>query len=120
MSGVVEFFDPTTGFGPWFGKMFLLFIASYLVIWLLAMLLCRMSQDAILGVYFGWLVPFTLHAILVTVLLLSTAIYYKQNNISPGYCSPYLLFLFVSSVCGLSLSGKINQRLNKFGQRPQP
>jgi len=120
MSQIHEFFGPTTGFGLWSGKMLLLFISSYLVIWLLALVLCRIVNDAILGVYFGWLLPLTLHAVCVTVLLLSTAIYYKQQDISPGFCFPYLLlFLPASAVSGISLSLKIGQRLEKLDLRPR-
>jgi len=116
MYEIVEFFEPSYG-SPWLLKIILLYAVSYLAIWVVAFILCRFRWSneggVILRVYFGWLVPLTLHSIIFTFVLLASAEYYKELGISLWFCAVYLLPVFLSGALGVNLSTKIRGRIRR-------
>lgn len=116
MYKIVEFFEPSY-ISPWLLKIILLYAISYLAIWVVAFILCRFRWSneggVILRVYFGWLVPLTLHSIISTVFLIASAKYYKELGISLWFCVVYLLPVFLSGALGINLSTKIRGRIRR-------
>ena len=118
MNQIIEFFEPSLGVTSWLGKVVLLYIASYFIIWIVALILSRVrwfvsEEDAILKVYFGWLIPLTLHTIFFTSFLLFSLLHYKELGISSWFCSAYFLPIFLSGFLGISLSLNIRERIKK-------
>jgi len=116
MLQIIEFFEPSD-VGIWLLKIITSYLISYFTIWIVALILSRISWfvegGIILRVYFGWLVPLTLHSIIFTVFLLYSAKYYKELGISLWYCIAYLFPIFLSGVLGLDLSMKIRERARR-------
>lgn len=121
MDTILEFFEPTNGLSIWIGKFILISIISYLVTWLIAFILCQVgwtvSGDNQLGVYFAWMGPFMLHLILSGVVILFTAIHFKQLGISLGYSIPYMLLILISWNCAYTLNSKVKERIKKLERR---
>lgn len=120
MQRIVEFFEPVE-IQPWLVKIVVLFLASYFFIWIVALILSRISwfarEDAILKIYFGWLTPFTLNTLFAMLLLLFSAVYYKELDISLWYCLPFLLLAVISSMFAFGLIGNISERIEKIENR---
>lgn len=117
MDTILEFFEPTNGFSIWLGKFFLLSIISYPVVWLLALILCRVGwigSNSQLRIYFAWMIPLMLHLIFSGVIIIWTAIHFKQNGISLGYSLPYLLLILISGNCAYTLNSKVKEKIKKL------
>ena len=118
MDTIMEFFEPTNGFNIWLGKFIIISVGSYLAVWLLAFIFCRVrwidADDNQLRVYFAWMIPFILHLILSGVVIIFTAIHFKQVDISLGYSIPYLLLTLLSGNWVYTLTSKVNERVRKL------
>lgn len=121
MGTILEFFEPTNGFGVWIVKFFIISATSYFVVWFLALILCRVGwmggRDNQLKVYFGWMIPFVLHLILSGSIVIFTSFHFKQLGISLGYCLPYTLLILISGSCAYTLNSKIKERIKKLERR---
>lgn len=121
METILEFFEPTKGFNIWLGKFILITVGSYLVVWILALILCRVrwiaANDNQLRIHFAWMVPFILHLILSGVVIIFTAIHFKQLGISLGYSIPYMLLILISWNCAYTLNSKAKERIKKLERR---
>lgn len=115
MEIVLEFFEPLKGLGPWVLCILGLYVISYLCVWILAFAFSRYSwfgqKDVYITTYLGWLIPFTIHALLSAIFLLLLANHYKQLDISWIYCIPFLLMVLISGILSLNLTEKIKTRL---------
>lgn len=114
MYEIVEFFEPSY-VRPWLLKIILLYAISYLAVWAVAFILCRFrwfnEGGVILRVYFGWLVPLTVHSVIFTVFLLASAKYCKELGISLWFCVVYLVPILLSGALGIDFSIKIRGRI---------
>ena len=110
MYEIAGFFEPLN-IGTWALKMFCQIGIACLIIWAIAFVLCRIQWsnegNVILNVYFGWLAPITLYAIIATIFVIVSAMYYKEMGISLWFCVAYLFPVFVSGIVGINLSRKI-------------
>mgnify|MGYP001603156389 CR=1 FL=1 len=115
MEVLLEFFEPLSGIGIWFLKISGLYAISYLFIWVFAFALSSHEwfgqKNVYINTYLGWLIPFTLHALLSAVFLYLIAIHYKQLDIPWVYCLPFLFMVLISGILGLNLSDKIKTKL---------
>ncbi len=117
MYGLVEFFEPTY-ITAWLLKICMLYAASFFAVWVIAFIMSRIAWltkgGIILRVYFAWIIPLTLLAVLSTIFLLVTATYYRELGISLWYCLAYLLIVFLSGIIGIDLSMKIRGRIRNY------
>lgn len=115
METILEFFEPLSGVGIWILKVSGIYVISYLCVWVFALALSRHSwfgqNNVYINVYLGWLIPFTLHALLSAVFLYLIASHYKQLDLSWGYSVPFFFMALISGVLGLNLSDKIKTKL---------
>jgi hypothetical protein len=114
MYQIVEFFEPID-VTTWLLRVFLLYTISCFTIWIVAFILSRLKWSneggIIMRVYFGWLIPLTLHCIISTFFLLISAKFYKELGISLWFCAAYLIPIFLSGGVGIDLSTKIKERI---------
>lgn len=115
MEIIFEIFEPLSGFDLWITRILGVYVVSYLCVWFFAFILSRHKwfgqNDVYMNTYLGWLIPFTIHALLSAVFLLLLANYFKQLDISWVYCTPFIIMVLISGILGLSLSDKIKARL---------
>ncbi len=116
MNEIVAFFEPLN-IGTWALKMVLQFVFAFLIIWAIAVFLSKIQWsnegNVILNVYFGWLVPITLYAVVATIFLIVSAMYYKEMGQSLWFCVVYLFPVFGSGIVGVNLSRKIKTIVDK-------
>jgi hypothetical protein len=116
MSAIIELFEPVEA-GTWILRVILLYVLSYITLWVLAFILSRFKYHkaggAIFNVYLGWLIPFTMHSVFFVGFLLLSAKYYKDMGLSLWYCLIYLIPVFLDGFLGIDLSRKIRERLKK-------
>ena len=116
MYEIAAFFEPLN-IGTWALKMFCQVAISCLIIWAVAFVLCRIQWsnegNVILNVYFGWLVPITLYAIIATIFVILSAVYYKEMERSLWFCVVYLFPVIGSGIVGINLSRKIKTIVDK-------
>jgi cytochrome c oxidase subunit IV len=121
MNSILEFFEPTNGFMAWLGNFALVLIISYLVVWLLAFILGRIgwptSEDNQLKVYFAWMIPLILHMLLAGVIMVYSAMHFKELDFSLGYSLFFLLPLFFNFKFTHTLHRKIKDRVNRLEKR---
>ena len=121
MDTILEFFEPTNGLSIWIQDFTLVFIIPYIVIWFLALILVwvgwKAGGDNQLRVYFAWMIPFILHLILSGVVIIFTAIHFRQLGISLGYAIPYILLILISWNCAYTLNSKVKERIKKLERR---
>ena len=121
METILEFFEPTNGFSIWIGKVILISIIPYFVVWLLALILVwvgwKFGGDNQLRVYFGWILPLVLHIMTAGVVTILTSFHFKQLDISLGYSTPYILLILISGKCVYTLNTKVKERIKKLGGR---
>lgn len=103
MDTFLEFLSSEQELFLWIGKFLLLYILSYLVVWFVAFILCRMKiffpkKEITLKVYFAWLIPLILHAFFFIVFLIFSLLYFKQWELSPWYSLAYFLPVLISGV----------------------
>ena len=116
MYELIEFFEPVK-IELWLIKVILLYIASYGIIWICALILCRLlgGERLVIRVYLGWLFSLSVHSIFFTFFLLTSAKHYKELGISLWFCIPYLIPIFLNGIIGLDILNKIKNSLKEEG-----
>lgn len=116
MNEMAAFFEPSY-LDIWAIKMLCQIGAAFVVIWVIACILSRIhwsdKGSAILNVYFGWLIPITLYALVGTFFLIASTMYYKEMGISLWFSTAYLFLVLGSGAVGINLSLKIKTIMDK-------
>lgn len=120
MEQLLEFLDPTLDPAIWVGRVVGLFLFTYLLVWLAALILCRLRwfinyNSTLLKVYFAWLIPLACQAVFFTILLLFSIQYARRWGISPWYSFIYFAPLLVTVLSGFNLSTAIKEKLRAKG-----
>jgi len=117
---LAEFLEPRV-FSTWLLRSLLSIVGSYVVVWFLACVLCRLRMlgrdDTMLRVHVGWLIPLTLHCLAWTVIELFVAMSYVELDISLWYAVIFLVPVIASAVLGSEHGHGALQRLGKRAKR---
>jgi hypothetical protein len=101
MTSLLRFLEPAA-LGPWLGHVFILYVVTYSLLWLAAVLVARVGSlernDLIMQTYIGWMVPTGLHAVFWATVMLQALVRYQQLGFSPWYTTLYLLPIALDAV----------------------
>jgi biotin transporter BioY len=121
MDSILEFFEPANGFAVWIGNFIMVFVISYLIAWLFALVLGRIGgltgEDHQLRVYFAWMIPLVLHMLLAGILLVLSTLHFKELDLPTGYTLFFLVPILIDFIFTQKLIRKIKDRVNRLEKR---
>ena len=117
----LAFFLEPMDFLPWLLRVALVVLGSYVVVWLLAVVLYRVRalgyDDAVTRLHFAWLIPMTLQCAGLSYLLLYLCAFYRGLGVSLWYSGVLLVPLLFSAYHGLERSRGIVGRVERARRR---
>ncbi|MCU7805436.1 MAG: hypothetical protein KZQ96_19770 [Candidatus Thiodiazotropha sp. (ex Lucinoma borealis)] len=116
MDNYVRVLDPAE-LQVWLLAIGAFYAASYLAIWLVTVVLSRFAilsnSRPSVSLYFGWSVPLSLHTILCAFIVVWSAKYYRDLDISLGYCSAFFAPMLFSGLLAIKSIRKLQERLRQ-------
>lgn len=120
MYELAEFLEPND-FLPWLIRVIGMIAGSYVLVWLVAIVISRLNifdrDDALLRVYFGWMIPLAVHCMVWATLGLFQATYFVELDISLWYCLLFVAPVVVSAVWGQDHCDNALVRLKRLEKR---